>query len=280
MKKLDINNCFRSIPPAIDYVLPGMIHGTVGAIISPGASGKSFLALQLGIQISSGADVLGWERPLNSGEVLLLAGEDPEVALHARLHELGKQLSSSQREAVANKFTIYPLVGELELPDLMAPVSEQGLIEIARGKRLIIIDTLRRFHSGNENDSGNMSRVIKAMEYLANITGASVIFLHHSSKSAALGGTVDEQQSSRGSSVLTDNVRWQAYLSTMSKSEAKDNKVNEASRRYYVRFGVSKQNYGPQFDDVWLERVQGGVLKIKTFSTDECNNAWRFKNGH
>lgn len=280
MRKLNIDDCFRNIPDAVDYVLPGMIQGTVGAIISPGASGKSFLALQLGIQIASGANVLGWEQNLPTGEVVCLAGEDPIIALHARMHELGKYLSEAQRRDVIEKFTIYPLVGELQLPDLLSPASEHGLIEIARGKRLIILDTLRRFHNGNENDSGSMAKVISSMEYLAQITGASVLFLHHSSKSSALGGTVDEQQSSRGSSVLTDNVRWQAYLSTMSKTEAQKNKVHEDSRRFFVRFGVSKQNYGPAFTDVWFERGQGGVLRHKVLGEEPCASTRRTRDGH
>ena len=280
MRKLNIGNCFEEIPPAIDYVLPGMIHGTVGAIISPGASGKSYFAMQLGIQIASGADVLGWKQSLKTGEVVYLAAEDPPVALHSRLFELGKLLTEADRRSVIEKFTIHPLVGSRDLPDLMAPATEHGLIEVARGKRLVILDTLRRFHAGNENDSGAMARVIAAMEYLSAETGASVVFLHHSSKSAALGGTVDEQQSSRGSSVLTDNVRWQAYLSTMSKAEAKENKVDPDSRRYFVRFGISKQNYGPPFSDVWFERGTGGVLKHRLFGAGGCDSSRRMREGH
>ena len=284
MKTLNIKGCFENEPAAIDYVLPGMIQGTVGALISPGGHGKSFLALELAIEIASGADVLDWDRKLRTGKVAYLAGEDPEVALHSRLHNLGKFLTRCQREDVIENLTIHPLVGDFNIPNLLAPQLEHGLVTVAEGKRLVIIDTLRRFHAGNENDSGEMSRVITALERISSATGASLLFLHHSSKSAAMGGTVDEQQSSRGSSVLVDNVRWQGFLSTMTKAEAKDLKVEPDSRRGYVRFGVSKQNYGPAFEDIWFTRAEGGVLRAHDF--DGCRGTARdvpnrrHRNGH
>ena len=271
MKTLNIKGCFENEPAAIDYVLPGMIQGTVGALISPGGHGKSFLALELAIEIASGADVLDWDRKLRTGKVAYLAGEDPEVALHARLHHLGKCLSGCQKDEVIKNLTIHPLVGDC--PDLLAPRTEHGLDAVAFGKRLVIIDTLRRFHTGNENDSGEMSKVITALERVANATGASMLFLHHSSKSAAMGGTVDEQQSSRGSSVLVDNVRWQGFLSTMTKAEAKDMEVAHDCRRSFVRFGVSKQNYGPAFEDTWFTRGEGGVLRAHDF--EDCRSGAR-----
>lgn len=265
MKTLNITHCFETVPPQLDFVLPGMLHGTVGALISPGGAGKSWTALQLAIQIASGIDTIGWRHCLRKGSVAYLAAEDPISALHFRLHELGKLLSPALRAEVAEQLAIYPLVGGDERINLLDPTSEHGLLEIALGCRLLILDTLRRFHAGSENDSGDMSKVVAAMEYTAAQTGASVLFLHHSSKSSALGGTVDEQQSSRGSSVLVDNVRWQGFLSTMSKSEAKEMDVDPDKRRSFVRFGISKQNYGAPFEDVWFERGNAGILKVVKF---------------
>ena len=269
MKALNITHCFETVPPQLDFVLPGMLHGTVGALISPGGAGKTLTALQIAIQIASGFDSLGWGQTLNKGRVVYLAAEDPESALHVRLHELGKMLSPSLREAVLEQLTIHPLVGEDERINLLDPPSEHGLLHAAMGARLLILDTLRRFHGASENDSGAMAEVVDSMEHIAAKTGASVLFLHHSSKSSALGGTVDEQQSSRGSSVLVDNVRWQGFLSTMSKAEAKEMGVTQEQRRFFVRFGVSKQNYGAPLEDVWFERGPGGILHAVNFEKSE-----------
>lgn len=265
MKTLNITHCFETVPPQLDLVLPGMLQGTVGALISPGGAGKSYTALQIAIQIASGVDTIGWKQCLRKGRVAYLAAEDPESALHFRLHELGKMLNPQNRKDVADQLTIYPLVGEKDRINLLDPATEHGLLDLAKEHRLIILDTLRRFHVANENDSGDMAKVVSSMEYVAAQTGSSVLFLHHSSKSSAMGGTVDEQQSSRGSSVLVDNVRWQGFLSGMSKAEAKEMDVPQEERRFYVRFGVSKQNYGAPFEDLWFKRGNAGVLQAVEF---------------
>lgn len=69
------------------------------------------------------------------------------------------------------------------------------------------------------------------------------------------------QQASRGSSVLVDNIRWQSYLSSMTSAEAEEWGVDDDQRRFFVRFGVSKANYGAPFADRWFRRHDGGVLK-------------------
>lgn len=70
-----------------------------------------------------------------------------------------------------------------------------------------------------------------------------------------------QQQASRGSSVLVDNIRWQSYLSSMTSAEAEEWGVDDDQRRFFVRFGVSKANYGAPFADRWFRRHDGGVLK-------------------
>ena len=55
---LDLMAAFTELPPPIDYVLPNMVAGTVGALVSPGGAGKSMLALQLAAQIAGGPDLL------------------------------------------------------------------------------------------------------------------------------------------------------------------------------------------------------------------------------
>lgn len=274
MKPLDISHCFETAPEALDFVLPGMLAGSVGSIISPGGGGKSMMVLQVGAQIASGADTLKWGKELKRGKVVYMAAEDPIAALHHRLHQLGQLLNPTERKAVVENLTIYPLVGE-EV-DLLGPATEHGIIPVAQGCRLLIYDTLRRFHGANENDSGAMSKVVSQLEIIARETGSSALFLHHSSKSAALNGMVEEQQSSRGSSVLTDNIRWQGFLSGLSKGEAKDFKIEPERRSFYVRFGVNKQNYGQPCEDVWLERGKGGLLSAAKFEkVEKCASSRR-----
>jgi RecA-family ATPase len=105
-----------------------------------------------------------------------------------------------------------------------------------------------------------MAKVVGQMEKIADKTGCSILFLHHTGKAAALSGDGDQQQASRGSSVLVDNIRWVSYLNGLGKNEAEEYEVNQEDRGYYVRFGVSKTNYGAPFIEQWYQRHEGGVL--------------------
>lgn len=248
---------FSEPPPPLDFTLPGLIQGTVGALVSPGGAGKSMLALQLGAQIAGGPDLLGLG-PLTAGRVIYIPAEDPPIAVRHRLYALGHHLDPVARQRVAENLSVKSVLGEM--PNLLDPSCLDSLMELARGSRLMVLDTLRRFHLEEENASGPMSAVIGAMERLADTTGCSVLFLHHASKSAALMGAGDQQQASRGSSVLVDNIRWQSFVAGMTAAEAETWGVSPAQRGYFVRFGVSKSNYGPPSDERWYRRHDGGVL--------------------
>lgn len=178
---INILEAFAAAPPPLDYVLPNMVAGTVGALVSPGGAGKSMLALQLAAQIAGGPDLLGVGE-LPTGPVIYLPAEDPPTAIHHRLHALGAHLSAEERQAVADGLLIQPLIGSL--PNIMASNWFEALKRAAEGRRLMILDTLRRFHIEEENASGPMAQVIGRMEAIAADTGCSIVFLHHASKGA------------------------------------------------------------------------------------------------
>lgn len=91
-KPVDISDAFANPPPCIDCVLPSMVAGSVGALVSPGGVGKSMLAWQLAAQIAGGPDLLGIGS-LPFGQVVYLPAEDPPIALRHRVHALGSHLS-------------------------------------------------------------------------------------------------------------------------------------------------------------------------------------------
>lgn len=257
-QRLDIAAAFLTEPKPLDFVLPGMLSRTVGALVSPGGAGKSMMALQLATLVSGGADLAGFDAGLPHGRVVILAAEDPAEALRHRLYALGGHLNTAQRELVSEGVDIVPLLGHGF--DVMDPQWYEWMTEQARGTRLLIVDTLRRIHTLDENDSGAMASLLAKLERIARLTGCTILFLHHSSKAAAMQGQGDVQQASRGSSVLVDNIRWQSYMATMTRDEAKKYDVDEDQRSYFVRWGVSKQNYGRPISECWLKRHEGGVL--------------------
>ncbi|MGL5127424.1 MAG: helicase RepA family protein [Aeromonas popoffii] len=257
----DLRSAFIEPPKPLDFVLPGLPVGCVGALVSPGGVGKSMLALQLAMQISGGPDWLELGN-LGRGSVLYLPAEDPWPVLHHRLFTLGQYIDARQRVALERDLRLIPLQGAN--PNVLDSHWWKAIALWAEGVRLVVIDTLRRFHDADENAACAMTQVLGQLERLAMGLGCAVLFVHHTSKSAAFQEAGDLQQASRGSSVLVDNVRWQGYLATMTKREAQQLGVSEGLCHRYVRFGVSKSNYGPPLPERWLVRDESGVLRSVT----------------
>lgn len=255
---LDIARALETEPRPLDFVLPGLVAGTVGSIVAPGATGKSFAALQLLAQIATGKDMLGLgTHP--TGFAVLLAAEDPADVLHARLRAISSHLDGFEKANLAANTLILPCLGSAG--DLLDDGKAAANIErVAQGARLVVLDTLSRWHTGEENERRDAAKVMRALERVAERTSAAIIFLHHTSKAAALEGAGDKQQAGRGSSVFVDEARWVGFLQTMTTAEARILGRAEDERRQFVRYGISKANYCPPQLDVWLRREAGGVL--------------------
>lgn len=265
---IDISQAFEVLPPPIDFIWPGFIAGTVGALVAPGATGKSYWALQAAMSVAChvpDGDLLGLE-PNKPGKVHYLAGEDPIPVLQHRIHAIGRHLNADARNSIATNLAIESLVGQKL--DLMDKAQLTTLIDKNRGSRLIVLDTLSRIHHLDENSNGDMGSLIVALEQLADQTGAGVLFLHHASKSSAREGMLDQQHAARGASAIVEQSRWASYLSKMTEVEAKrlteNNGKHSLGSHYtarFVRFGVSKVNYDAMPSDKWFERHEGGVLR-------------------
>jgi len=254
----------REMTPTLDFVLPGLVRGTVGAFVSPGGVGKSYWMLSAALAISckikraggctplaERIDQLGF--PVSQGKVVLFAAEDAQeiIALRAQAMLGEVQLNDEDFE--------YIDCAGLNV-DLMVDEWFSQLLAASRGARLVILDTISRFHALDENSTSDAKLLMAQLERLARESGAAVVYVHHTSKNAALAGAGAMQQAARGSSVLVDNARWAAFLAPMTDVEASRFAI-EGSPARYVRWNVSKQNYGAPLEDIWYERQACGVLQ-------------------
>ncbi len=286
---INILKAFADEPPALDFILPGLLAGTVGALVAPGSTGKSFFALQLAID-AAGGDLLNiFDENRNLDElqpVLYIALEDPSEVLINRLHSIGQHLSKDAWTTVAGRLKLESLLGRRI--DLMNDDWLRWLIESAQAMkaRLIVIDTLNRAHQGDENSNRDMSLLLSHLEAAAKLTGCGILYLHHVAKGADLSG----QSAARGASALIDNARFAGYIRRMTREEAElwsefpdrvsiaestrsprsVGGVMGADRANFVCFGSSKINYGKEGDGRWFRRHAGGVLlPVKLFPASE-----------
>lgn len=267
---LDILAAFTQDPPELQFVLPGLLKGTVGALVAPGASGKSFLALEIAASIAATPfnkelyDGFGIN-PKSRGGVLYLALEDPETVLIRRLHSMGQHIPPQHKTAMAINLAIEPMLGAGL--DLMRDDHLNWITQQATGRQLVVIDTLSRSHQLDENSNGDMSLLLRRLEAVGAQSGAAVLFIHHISKGASRDAQGADQFAARGASVLVENARYVSYLAKMTEkecekwSERMDGQPLHSDRATsYVRWGVSKQNYDVTPDEKWFKRSEGGVL--------------------
>lgn len=273
---IDIKSAFLTQPAPLDYVFGSFVAGTVGVLVAPGGTGKSFWALQAAIAVACHVpqgNLLGIDPPSN-GPVVYLALEDSEQVLAHRIHAIGRCIRKRSKhpddaaealDAIAGNLTIEPMMG-MRL-DVMNNAGMEAVLNLQETPRLIVLDTVSRIHGLDENSNRDMSLLISRLEELALKSGAAILLIHHVSKASRRDGQQD-QYSARGASALIDNARWSGSLTQMTDDEAKRliggpqlSTSLTGLHGQYVRLGETKLNYGAAAaEQQWYKRSDGGVL--------------------
>lgn len=291
---VDIEHILKTSPPPQDHVLPGLLAGSAGMIVGPGGVGKTMLELQISLAIASGEVICGGlfksdaaDAPVapKSGKVVLVTAEESLDVIWHRLHAIVSTLARNSRLRCDHKspsdmlalwkenLHIFPMSGQppVQLMDC-GFVRTQAFSQLAaacEGARLVLLDPIRQFHQCDENDSGAMTAMVQTFQMLAKRTGAAVVGAHHTNRASANLGLGDTAGASRGSTALTDGVRWQMNLSNLTKETARQRNVTEDERTRFMMVDIAKANYLPRQRSVMLERLAGGVLALAEGDTEE-----------
>ena len=274
---LNIRSTLDNPPPVLDFVLPGLLAGSAGTMVGSGGVGKTTLLMQVAVALSTGMPTIKDVFPTvgKPSRVVFIAGEESGDILRIRLHAIGNLLTNEpvQKSLLSSAMTkhdktlmeqnlhLVPAAGHSVCLIKNGEPTEfyEALCQFCIGARLVIIDPLRRLHDGDENSSAAMTQVVQVLESLAKRTGAAIIVAHHMNKGAAFADASDAAAASRGSSALTDAVRWQLNLSGMTQKEAKWFGLT-AEHKAYLKLDFAKTNYAAPQPTIWLKRLDGGVL--------------------
>jgi replicative DNA helicase len=264
LKKLSISELLNTEPPKINFVVNGLPASTVGMFASPGGLGKSMFVLEILTAVATGKDITeGAIKVSEVGPCLYLCLEDPVKILHRRIRHLSAFLHPEYRRKLEENLSIYVNTDIFELVDANGIINQKNFDElkrIAEGQKLIVVDTLRRVHSADENKAGQMSALLQVFEVIAKEVGAAFLLVHHTGKNT--------ESKSRGSSVLYDNIRYQINLEEIPEKEARN--LGIANHKRAVKLVNTKSNYGPLEPDQILYRIDHGVLRLydATISAD------------
>jgi archaellum biogenesis ATPase FlaH len=191
-------------PLGLDMVIDEMLPlGSLACIFGPPAGGKSFVALDMAFCVSQGITWNGLK--VDQGTSIYIAGEG--------IDGIAKRLKAlSVKYECNNPDQLYLSNGSI---DLAENKTVQELLDQLKGKvqiKLIIIDTLHRNFTGDENSATDMAAVIKHADKLKDQTGATILIVHHSGKtnkgeargSSALKAALDvEMQVSKSKGIIT-----------------------------------------------------------------------------
>jgi DNA-binding Lrp family transcriptional regulator len=138
--------------------------------------GKSYLALQIAIAVSSGGEVFGEE--VEKSPVLYIAYEDSYRRLKERLHDQG---ITDPKEL---HFELYDID---QAQEKIGYLNERGIGVIeelirTRGFGLVIIDTLGRAINKKHNDYNEMTQTLKPLHKLASDTQTAILLIDHFNK--------------------------------------------------------------------------------------------------
>lgn len=266
LRSLDLTWALTAPLPPLDFVLPGLLPGTFGLLVAPGATGKSSFALDVAISLALGRVTADGLFPASSpAKVVFLAGEEHDRILAERLRSM-MHLDEQANPNLHKNLILLPMAGEscALIEDSRPTALFDELKSLCDGARLVIIDPIRRMHGGDENSSSEMTRFVVAMEQLAKASGAAVLGVHHANRASA--SDAGSQHAARGSSALVDGARWQINLSRMDDKSAEMLAVSEVERPLYIAVDYAKTNYLPPRPRCWLKRQPAGGLALVTLT--------------
>jgi hypothetical protein len=271
-----VHSMINTQPPQRRWLLKNCLpYGKVGMIVAPGGTGKSMFVLQMAVALATGEKFINLWDIGEVGSSLILFGEEDVDEIHTRLHNIAAPHGNDPQQS-SDIIKRVHLKSVVDMDNLMTRSNKdvgvlvteyvERLILTANqipDLKLIVIDPASRFRGGNENAAEDTTRFVEALERLRKGTGATVLVLHHANKMSSTAGEAN-QNSSRGSSAMTDGVRWQMNLARPSTADAKKYRIDEGIKHNYLIASVTKNNYGPPQPEVLLLRGENGILYAAT----------------
>lgn len=198
---VDAHDLFTREYPATPWLVTGLI--TRGGVAQFGAepkSGKTWLALETSIGVATGSRVCG-EFYAQRGVVAYFFAEDLDRQVRNRVRAL-LACRGLTAEAIRGRLHVCPrgttldVCRDEDLAWVVASVRMLGPID------MLVLDPLRDIHSGKENESDDMSDVMRRLKALGTILGCTVAFAHHAGKPSKDGSERRAGQRSRGSGAI------------------------------------------------------------------------------
>lgn len=259
-----------------DRLLAGRAHALAGV----GGSSKTTGQYQLACGSILGRLPWSWEVAITGSAALFLT-EDTLDDSHRMLHAIGETLSEAEHKLLTKKLRVFPLAG---LPVRLLELNGHKLTEssafewvmhkvakMPKPVAYIGFDPALGLTEGDEMSPAHQRRLGELMDRIAIESGACVVLTTHARKNLHQADELDTH-ASRGSGAITDALRAEYCLRTMTADEGrKFGIVDKAQRQRYVQLAATKGNSLPPsaYAPIWLERGRAGLLSEVTLEQVE-----------
>lgn len=229
--------------------------GKVGLLAAEGGAGKTMAGMQLARAVATQTKWLDTFEVPQAGKVLLILGEEDAEEVHRRVYR-ATHVGNGPVPPEGSIVTL-PLAG------ITCPMIEDGedgaflvwLREYVKDTgpyALVIVDPVSRFYGADaERDNAAATRFCQALESLVVPSGgANILGWHHVNKNSRGSGATVDASSARGSSALTDGVRWVSTIAV----------ENIDGGDAVLKLAVAKSNYAKKPPPLDLRYGDGGVL--------------------
>lgn len=232
-----VSNWADTPAPPREWLVPEFIPNAAVTLLSgDGGTGKSLIALQLGVAVATGKPWLGQtiDRP---GEVLFLSAEDTQDELHRRLESIcNGDLTALARLHARSVVEVDPLLATFDRENRMKTTELFSKVHAAVERvrpSLVVLDTLANLHSGDENNKAHAMQFVNRLKGIATKFNCAVLLLTHPSLSGMTNGS-----GAAGSVGWSNGVRSRLFLSRV---KDKDGNEHNADVRTLT---TTKSNYG------------------------------------
>jgi len=211
----------------------------------PGA-GKTTLALQFAFSLAAGMDLWGLYAVPKAVKVLYLQADNPPHMFE----DLVRRLSQRMPGALANMY-FSNVTKSIKVNTEQGYETMRQLVELYTPD-MILLDTIRDFHSANENDPTAVAETLDALKSIRGNRSISVGFIHHHSKGSATERMQIEKH--------MGSMRFVTPVDLSMSLTFDEKEMGYVILRFTkIRWAAGQQPVTLQRRDNWYEHVGGGV---------------------
>ena len=238
IKTLNSDHMFDYVPQPTDYIWPGFVNGTVGALIGDVGCGKSFFALEAAIAVGGGlnTDLMGLN-PEKKRRVAFFSTEDLPSEINRRGFMIGTNFETQDKVWAADGIDVH----HVQNLDLTKANDKKNIIDmmIDDDISLAIFDALSGIHKLDEYNPVDMIALSNALKEMAEKTNSAILVVMNTPTAG-----------SRGAKIFLDRMRYLCRLKRMDEG------------RKQFEFCSLRTNYATCETKLPLKREFGGVFVL------------------